>query len=92
MREQREQVEAVASSEREVAAEYGNVDRRPRRLIIRLIGVHDASLHRAEQLPARCQLVCEVKRYLHLAVCRLVKRINLGLHDVLGQFGTRIGL
>ena len=85
--EQRGHVEPVAGGEREVAAEYGDVHRRPHRLVIRLRGVHDASLHRAEQFPARRQLIREVERDLHLAVRRLVERIDLGLHDVLGERG-----
>ena len=49
--EQRGHVEPVAGGEREVAAEYGDVHRRPHRLVIRLRGVHDASLHRRGTIP-----------------------------------------
>ena len=90
--EQHRHVQAVAAGEREVTAEHGDVHRRGDGVVVRLHRIHCAALHGAEQFAGGRELVREVQLDLHLAVGRLVERLDGGLDHVLGKRRIRVGL
>ena len=89
---QHRHVQAVAGSEGEVSGEYGDVHRSRHRIVVALGGVDGPGLDRPEQLAVGHQLVGGVELDHHLAVRRLVERVDRRLDHVLGQSHAGIGL
>ena len=92
MLKQRGHVQRIAGGKGKIRAKDSHVRRRGHGIFVALGGVDGAVLHGAEQFASGHQLVGSVELNDHFPVGGLVKGVNLGFDDVLGQRGPGIGL